>query len=61
MVHIIELNQLEYTEALLDSPEFRDKLDKHEKHILQANKEIKILLNKCEDVIQASDCKINTC
>ncbi len=55
MVKIHKLDHLEYTEAILDSPDFREKLHKHEKHISETNKEIKVLLKKCADVISASD------
>ena len=57
MVQTQELDYLEYTEALLDSPEFRDKLHKHEKHINDTNKDIKTLLKKLKDVIDASEGK----
>jgi hypothetical protein len=55
MVQILKLDHLEYNEAILDSPEFREKLRKHEKHISDTSKNIKILLKKFEDVITASE------
>lgn len=55
MVQILKLDHLEYKEAILDSPEFRDKLKKHEKHIADTNKNIKILLKKFEDVLTATE------
>lgn len=55
MVQILKLDHLEYKEAILDSPEFREKLRKHEKHIADTNKNIKALLKKFEDVISASE------
>ncbi|CAF0705805.1 unnamed protein product [Brachionus calyciflorus] len=55
MVQIQKLDHLEYKEAILDSPEFREKLKKHEKHINETNKNIKNLLKKFEDVLAACD------
>jgi hypothetical protein len=55
MVHISQLDHLEYKEAILDSPDFREKLKKHEKYILDTSKNIKILLKKFEEVILASE------
>lgn len=57
MVHISQLDHLEYREAILDSPEFRDKLKKHEKYITDTSKNIKTLLKKFEEVILASESK----
>lgn len=55
MVHISQLDHLEYREAILDSPEFREKLKKHEKYITDTSKNIKLLLKKFEEVILASE------
>lgn len=55
MVHISQLDHLEYKEAILDSPEFREKLKKHEKYITDTSKNIKLLLKKFEEVILASE------
>lgn len=55
MVQLSLLDHLEYREAILDSPEFREKLKKHEKYILDTSKNIKVLLKKFEDVITASE------
>ena len=55
MVQIIKLDHLEYKEAILDSPDYREKLRKHEKHIAETSKNIKILVKKFEDVINASE------
>lgn len=55
MVQIHKLDHLEYKEAILDSPEFREKLKRHEKHIVDTSKNIKLLLKKFEDVISASE------
>lgn len=55
MVQLSQLDHLEYREAILDSPEFREKLKKHEKYILDTSKNIKVLLKKFEDVITASE------
>ena len=60
MVQIVKLDHLEYKEAILDGPEFREKLRKHEKHISETSKNIKLLLKKLEDVITASECKKKT-
>lgn len=57
MVLILKLDRLEYKEAILDSPEFREKLKKHEKHIVDTNKNIKHLLKKFEDVLNACNGK----
>lgn len=59
MVQLSQLDHLEYREAILDSPEFREKLKKHEKYILDTSKNIKVLLKKFEDVITASESKKN--
>lgn len=55
MVQILKLDHLEYKEAILDGPEFREKLRKHEKHVSDTSKNIKILVKKLEDVINASE------
>ena len=57
MVQISQLEPLEYKEAILDSPEFREKLKKHEKYIMDTSKNIKVLLKKFEEVISASEGK----
>ena len=59
MVQIIKLDHLEYKEAILDSPEYREKLRKHEKHIADTSKNIKVLVKKFEDVINASEGKVS--
>ena len=61
MVQLSQLDHLEYREAILDSPEFREKLKKHEKYILDTSKNIKVLLKKFEDVIAASECLFFIC
>lgn len=58
MVQIVKLDHLEYKEAILDSPEFREKLKRHEKYIAETSKNIKFLLKKFEDVITASEGRI---
>ncbi len=58
MVQILRLDHLEYREAILDGPEFREKLKKHEKHITDTSKNIKVLLKKLDDVITASESKL---
>ncbi len=55
MVQLVHLDYLEYKEAILDGPEFRDKLRKHEKHIADTSKNIKQLLKKLDEVISASE------
>ena len=55
MVHVSNLDHLEYKEAILDSPDFREKLKKHEKYIMDTSKNIKVLLKKFEEVITASE------
>lgn len=55
MVRIVKLDPLEYSEAILDGPEFRNKLHQHEKHIVDLNKNLKVLLKKIKDVIAASE------
>ena len=57
MVQIVKLDHLEYKEAIVDGPEFREKLRKHEKHVSDTSKNIKLLLKKLEDVITASEGK----
>ena len=57
MVQVSQLDHLEYQEAILDSPEFREKLKKHEKYIVDTSKSIKVLLKKFEEVIAASESK----
>jgi hypothetical protein len=56
MVQVLKLDHLEYKEAIVDSPEFREKLRKHEKYISDTSKNIKVLLKKFEDVINACEC-----
>lgn len=57
MVQVLKLDHLEYKEAIVDSPEFREKLRKHEKYISDTSKNIKVLLKKFEDVINACESK----
>ena len=54
MVKTIELDHLEYNEAILDSPDFRDKLQRHEKYIEDTSKNIKILLKRGNELINSA-------
>ena len=54
MVKIIELDHLEYTEAILDSPDFRDKLKRHENYIEDTSKNIKNLLKRCSELLNSA-------
>lgn len=55
MVQILKLDHLEYKEAIVDSPEFREKLKRHEKYIAETSKNIKLLLKKFDEVVTASE------
>ena len=54
MVKTIELDHLEYNEAILDSPDFREKLQRHEKYIEETSKNIKNLLIRGKELINSA-------
>jgi hypothetical protein len=53
------LQTLEFSDCLVDSPYFRDKLHQHEKELERTSKAIKHLIAECKELLNAarSKCK----
>lgn len=51
------LKPLEYTEALLDSPYFRENIHEHERELDRTNDAIKSLIRECKSLIKATERK----
>ena len=48
------LQPLEFSDCLTDSPHFREKLHTHEKELERTSKAIKVLINECKDLVNAT-------
>ena len=55
---VLKLPPLEFTEALTDSPEFREKLRQHENELENTSNAIKTLIKKLNEVMLATKSKI---
>lgn len=51
------LKPLEFSEALLDSPYFRENIHEHEKELERTNDAIKLLIKECKSLIKAIERK----
>jgi hypothetical protein len=51
---VLKLPPLEFTEALTDSPEFREKLRHHENELENTSNAIKTLIKKLNEVMVAN-------
>lgn len=51
------LKPLEFSEALLDSPYFRENIHEHERELDRANDAIKSLIRECKSLIKATERK----
>lgn len=51
------LQPLEFTDCLLDSPEFRDNLNKHEKELEKTSQQIKRIIKEVKDLLTAAKSK----
>jgi hypothetical protein len=57
---VLKLPPLEFTEALTDSPEFREKLRQHENELENTSNAIKTLLKKLNEVMVANKSMLKT-
>lgn len=48
------LQALEFTDCLLDSPEFRENLHLHEKELDKTSQQIKRIIKEVKDLLQAA-------
>lgn len=48
------LQPLEFTDCLLDSPEFRENLNKHEKELEKTSQQIKRIIKEVKDLLAAA-------
>jgi len=48
------LQTLEFSECIIDSPYFRQKLHGHEKELEKTSKWIKGLIGECKDILSAA-------
>ena len=53
------LKPLEFSEALLDSPYFRENIHEHERELDRTNDAIKSLIRECKSLIKATERKYN--
>lgn len=51
------LQPLEFTDCLLDSPEFRENLNKHEKELEKTSQQIKRIIKEVKDLLTAAKSK----
>ena len=51
------LKPLEFSEALIDSPYFRENIHEHERELDRANDAIKLLIRECKSLIKATERK----
>ena len=56
---VLKLPPLEFTEALTDSPEFREKLRQHENELENTSNAIKTLIKKLNEVMVANKSTLN--
>lgn len=54
MVNATDLGPLEFSECLVDSPLFRQKLHLHEKELEKTNQQIKQLIKEVKDLLNAA-------
>lgn len=52
------LQPLEFTDCLLDSPEFRENLNKHEKELEKTSQQIKRIIKEVKDLLTAAKSKL---
>lgn len=52
------LQALEFTDCLLDSPEFRENLNKHEKELDKTSQQIKRIVKEVKDLLAAAKRKL---
>lgn len=51
------LQALEFTDCLLDSPEFRENLNRHEKELERTSSQIKRIIKEVKDLLSAAKSK----
>ncbi|KAL1380837.1 hypothetical protein pipiens_013900 [Culex pipiens pipiens] len=49
-----KLQPLEFTDCLLDSPEFRENLNQHEKELEKTSQQIKRIIKEVKDLLAAA-------
>lgn len=52
------LQALEFTDCLLDSPDFRENLNKHEKELEKTSSQIKRIIKEVKDLLAAAKRKL---
>lgn len=53
------LAALEFADCLLDSPEFRENLNRHEKELEKTSQQIKRIIKEIKDLLNAAKSKLN--
>lgn len=53
------LQPLEFKDCQLDSPEFRENLNKHEKELEKTSQQIKRIIKEVKDLLAAAKSKFN--
>lgn len=61
MVIANTLEPLEFTDCLLDSPEFRENLHRHEKELDKTSHQIKRIIKEVKELLAAAASKIFWC
>lgn len=54
------LAALEFADCLLDSPEFRENLNRHEKELDKTSQQIKRIIKEIKDLLQAAKSECNS-
>lgn len=54
------LAALEFADCLLDSPDFRENLNRHEKELDKTSQQIKRIIKEIKDLLQAAKSKKNS-
>lgn len=55
---VVGLQPLEFADCMLDSPIFRDNLNKHEKELDKTSQQIKRIIKEVKDLLSAAKGKI---
>jgi hypothetical protein len=55
------LSPLEFADCLLDSPEFRENLNRHEKELDKTSQQIKRIIKEIKELMQAAKSKKYLC
>jgi BAR domain of APPL family len=59
VIGIAPLAALEFTDCLLDTPDFRENLNRHEKELEKTSQQIKRIIKEVKDLLSAAKSKFS--